>query len=275
MQKRQLGKTGMDVTPFALGGEGILRTYGREREAVQLIHRAIELGVNYLESARAYSGSESYYGKALGRLRQKIFLASKSHGRTRKEALAHLEETLVTMKTDYLDVWQIHDVRTEKDMRAIFGARGALEAFVKAKEQGKTRFIGVTGHHDPSIIKKCLELYHFDTVLIPVNPAEPFYQSFFDQTLPLANQKEIGVVGMKVYSRGIAQRIPNMNSLEPFFRFALSQPIAAAVIGCDSIEQLEENVGFVEKFTLMSESEKESLLEAVLPYARQLTYYKP
>jgi aryl-alcohol dehydrogenase-like predicted oxidoreductase len=112
IQKRKLGKTGADVTLIGLGGEGVLRTFGNDDEAYALINTALDLGVNYFESARAYSGSESYYGKALRERRKEIFLTSKSHARDRKGALEHLQETLKNMKTGHLDLWQVHDVRS-------------------------------------------------------------------------------------------------------------------------------------------------------------------
>lgn len=275
MPKRRLGRTGIEVTVLGLGGEGILRTFGHEKEAYQLINRAIDLGINYLESARAYSGSESYYGKALKERRREIFLASKSHARDKQGALNHLHETLRNMKTDHLDLWQVHDVRTKEDIGEIFGPDGAMEGFVQAKEKGLVRFIGVTGHQDPSIIKHCIEKFDFDTVLIPVNPAEPKYKSFINEIIPLANKKGMGVIGMKVYFRGLAARLPGFASLEPFYRFALSQPITTAVIGCDSVEQLEENVEFAASFKAMTAEERKELVESVSPYARQLMYYKP
>jgi len=154
--KRTLGKTGIEVTILGLGGEGVLRTFGYEQDAYQLINRAVDLGINYFESARAYPGSESYYGLALKERRRDIFLTSKSHARDKKGALAHLNETLTNMKTDHLALWQVHDVRTGQDVEEIFGPRGALEAFREAKDKGLVRFIGVTGHHDPLITKRCL-----------------------------------------------------------------------------------------------------------------------
>jgi aryl-alcohol dehydrogenase-like predicted oxidoreductase len=275
ISKRILGNTGIGVTILGLGGEGILRTYGHEKEASQLINRAIDLGVTYFESARAYSGSESYYGRALKNRRKEIFLASKSHARDKRGALSHLMETLELMMTDHLDLWQVHDMRTEEDMKEVFGPDGALEAFADAKKKGLVRFIGVTGHHDPSIVTRCIQDFDFDTVLIPVNPAEPVYQSFIDKVIPVARHKGMGIVGMKTYFRGLAQRIPGYGTLETFFRFALSHPISTAVIGCDSIRQLEENVGFARAFKEMNREEMQGLIDTVAPYARQLMYYKP
>lgn len=275
IQKRKLGKTKVDVTLLGLGGEGVLRTFGHDDEACALINRALDLGINYFESARAYSGSESYYGKALRERRKKIFLTSKSHARDGKGALEHLQETLKNMKTDHLDLWQMHDIRTDDDVKEIFGPGGAIEAFAEAKQKGLIRFIGVTGHHDPEILKKCISLFDFDTVLLPVNPAEPHYNSFPDEVLPFARQKSMGVIGMKVYFRGFAARIPWFQSMEPFLHFALSQPVSTVVIGCDSVRQLEENVEFAMKFTQMPNAEMRDLVEKVGPFSRQLMYYKP
>jgi len=274
IQKRKLGKTKVDVTLLGLGGEGVLRTFGHDDEACALINRALDLGINYFESARAYSGSESYYGKALRERRKKIFLTSKSHARDRKGALEHLQETLKNMKTDHLDLWQMHDIRTDDDVKEIFGPGGAIEAFAEAKQKGLTRFIGVTGHHNPEILKKCISLFDFDTVLLPVNPAEPHYKSFLDEVVPSAKQKSMGVIGMKVYFRGFAARIPWFQSMEPFLHFALSQPVSTVVIGCDSVRQLEENVAFAMKFSQMPNAEMRDLIEKVRPFSRQLMYYK-
>jgi len=273
--KRTLGKTGVDVTILGLGGEGVLRTYGYEKEAYNLINRAIDLGINYFESARAYSGSESYYGRSLRERRQEIFLASKSHARRRKGALLHLQETLGNMKTDHLDLWQVHDVRTEKEVEEIFGPNGALEAFVEAKGKGLVRFIGVTGHHDPLITKRCLQRFDFDTVLIPVNPAEPAYKSYLAEVIPPATKKGMGIVGMKVYFRGFAGKLPWFDTMEPFLRFALSQPITTVVIGCDDVEQLEQNVKLAASFAPMTEKESQELIGKVSPSARELMHYKP
>ena len=272
---RKLGKTGVQVTMMGLGGEGVLRSYGREKEAYDLINRAIDIGIGYFESARAYSGSESYYGMALKERRDDIFLTSKAHARDRAGASAQLNETLANMLTDHLDLWQVHDVRTQDDVNKIFGPGGAIEAFIDAKKNGFTRFVGVTGHHDPYILKNCIELYDFDTVLMPINPAEPTDRSFIDIVLPVAVKKGMGVIGMKVYFRGLASRIPGFSGMEPYFRFALSHSVSTVVIGCDNIMQLEENVRFAESFEPMPEDEIKYLINQTAPYAKQLMYYKP
>ncbi|MBS1112427.1 MAG: putative oxidoreductase of aldo/keto reductase family [Nitrospirae bacterium] len=272
---RILGRTGVKVTSIGLGGEGILRTFNHDRDAYALINRAIDLGINYFESARAYAGSEFYYGRSLKERRKDIFLTSKSHARDKMGALAHLRETLENMHTEHLDLWQVHDMRTEDEIRKVFGPGGAIEAFVQAREKGLTRFIGVTGHHDPLILRKCIELVDFDTVLMPVNPAEMHYKSFIEKVLPVAEKKKMGIIGMKVYFRGFAAKIPWYETMEPFLHFALSHPVTTTVIGCDTIQQLEENVKFASRFRPMPKEKMEQLSRDIRPFARQLMYYKP
>lgn len=268
--KRRLGKTGLEVTILGLGGEGILRSYGNDREADELINTALDLGINYMESARAYASSEVYYGNSLKGRRKDIYLASKSHARDKAGALIHLHESLENMRTDYLDIWQVHDVRTEDDIAAIFGPGGAIEAFREAKEKGLARFIGITGHHDPAILKKCLGLFDFDTVMMPVNPAEPANRPFIEEIYPVAGAKDMGVIGMKVYLRGAVEAPKKL-----LFCYALTQPITTAVIGCDSVEQLRENAGIAAEFTKLQLKEVQRVNQFFSTIARQVMYYKP
>jgi predicted aldo/keto reductase-like oxidoreductase len=274
LPKRPLGKTGVEITLLGLGGEGVLRTFEREKEAVPLIQRAIDLGITYFESARAYAGSESYYGMALGERRREIFLASKSHERTADGALRHLETTLRNMKTSYLDLWMIHDVRTIKDLDEIFKPRGAIKAFEEARRNKLVRFIGISGHRNPTILARAIDLFLFDTVLLPVNPAEPHYWSFLDDVLARAQKKGIGILGMKVLSRGVTMKIFGVELVQNFVRFALTQPVSSVVIGCETMEQLEMNVKILKSFVPMTTQEQHTLITRVKPYARELMYYK-
>ncbi len=273
--KRRLGKTGIDVSILGLGGEGVLRTFGRDKEAYALINRALDVGINYFDSARAYSGSESYYGGALKERRSEIFLAGKSHARDKDGAWAHLRETLSNMKTDYLDLWQVHDVRTGDDVERIFGANGCIEAFQSAQREGLVRFIGVTGHENASLLGRCLELFDFDTVLMPVNPCDSVHGNFMRDLIPLAEVKGIGVIGMKVYFKGMAGQLPDCRTMEPFFRFALSQNIATAIIGCDSLERLDANCAYARRFVKMTDEESAEIVGRVIPYGKSLLDYKP
>jgi len=274
LPKRPLGKTGEEVTILGLGGEGMLRTFEQEEEAVALIDRAIQLGITYFESARVYAGSESYYGMALRERRAEIFLTSKSHERTADGALKSLETTLTNMKTHFLDLWMVHDVRTPKDLDLIFRAGGAIRAFETARKNKLVRFIGISGHRNPLILSRAIDLFPFDTVLIPINPAEPHYSSFLESVLPKAQQREMGILGMKTLSRGVSLKILGAESAENLLQFALSQPISSAVVGCDTIEQLEKNVQIAKRFQPMDERDQKILIAKVKPYARELMYYK-
>jgi len=273
LPQRTLGSTGATVTILGLGGEGVLRTFGYERDARAMVEAALEAGINYFESARAYSGSEAYLGKSLKGHRDRIFLTSKSHGRTRGEAEEHLATTLNNLRTDHLDLWQVHDVRTQRDLEALSAPGGALEVFRWAKEEGYARFIGVTGHHDPTVLRQALDLYDFDTVLLPVNPAEPYAQSF----LPLAREaldQGLGVVGMKVLARGLVAQL-DLAPVRDYLHYALSQPVSLVVVGCDSPEHVQELAQAAREFQPMPQEEQHRLEEAVTPFARGLMYYKP
>jgi predicted aldo/keto reductase-like oxidoreductase len=273
LPQRVLGSTGATVTILGLGGEGVLRTFGYEREAQVMVEAALSAGITYFESARAYSGSEAYLGKSLNGHRDRIFLTSKSHGRTRDEAEEHLAITLRNLQTDHLDLWQVHDVRTRRDLEALTAPGGALQVFRWAKEEGYARFIGVTGHHDPAILREALDLYDFDTVLLPVNPAEPHAQSF----LPLAREaldKGLGVIGMKVLARGLVTQL-NLAPVKDYVHYALSQPVSLVVIGCDSSAHVQELTQAVREFQPMSAVAQRRLEETVAPFAKGLMYYKP
>ena len=271
--QRTFGRTGRSVTILGLGGEGVLRTFGYERDAQAMVEAALSAGITYFESARAYSGSEAYLGNILNGHRDRIFLTSKSHGRTRDEAEEHLATTLRNLQTDHLDLWQVHDVRTRRDLEALTAPGGALQVFRWAKEEGYARFIGVTGHHDPAILRQALDLYDFDTVLLPVNPAEPHAQSF----LPLAREaldKGMGVIGMKVLARGLVTQL-NLAPVRDYVHYALSQPVSLVVIGCDSPEHVQELAQAAREFQPMSAQDQQRLEEAVTPFAKGLMYYKP
>ncbi len=272
--KRPLGNTGEQVSILGLGGEGVLRSFDREKEAVSLIQRAIDLGITYFESARAYAGSESYYGKALEERRKEIFLASKSHERTAEGALKHLEVTLKNMNTNFLDLWVVHDIRSVNDLDLIFGPKGAVKAFETAKRNKLVKWIGVSAHRNSAILSRALDLFPFDTVLLPVNPAECHYRPFLDDILPKAEKKGMGVLGMKVFSRGACVKIYGIELIEKCLRFALAQPISTAVVGCDTIEQLEMNVRIARAFQPLTKTEQENLIDRVKYYARELTYYR-
>ncbi len=274
LEGRPLGDTAVAVSLLGLGGNRLLTKRDGRREAVRLVGRALDLGVTFFDTARLYASSEIFLGEGLEGRRDGIFLASKTHARGREAARAQLHETLRRLRTDRLDLWQLHDVRTDEEIRRIFGAGGAMEALVEAREAGLVRYLGVTGHRSPEVIRRCLETFDFDTVMIPVNPAERHYKSFLTSVLPVAADAGVGVIGMYAYWGGLVSRLDWFETVEPFLRFALSQPVSTVLVGCDSVRQLEENVRYASRFAPMARSEADALVRRMAPNASRLMYYK-
>ncbi len=258
---RKLGKTGMEVAMLALGGYHMATQ--PEADAIRMIHRAIDLGINFLDSAWKYHDgrSDEMYGKALteGR-RQKIFLMTKAQFRDREGATKQLEDSLRRMKTDYLDLWQCHEVSRLAEVERIFGPNGALEAFVKAKKEGKVRHIGFTGHHDPQVHLKLLHGFDgWETVQHPVNLIDPHYLSFIQNVLPEVRKKGLGTIAMKTNAiGGITQH--KIATIPECLRFAWTQDVDVVVSGMDKLEYLEENVAAAKSFRPMTKDEQRLLL---------------
>jgi len=274
---RPFGPTGREVTIIGLGGEGILRTFGQEKKAEAVIREAIEQGITYFDCARVYAGSEGYYGRVWPnspKVREKVFQASKSANRDKKGALADLDKTLATIGIDHLDLWQIHDVRTEEDLQTIAGPRGALEAFVQAKKAGKVRNIGVTGHYDPSILTQAVQEWPVDSVLLPVNPVEAALGGFMDKTIPAARKKGIAVIAMKIL--GASNYLAPDSGITPelLIRFALSQEITVAIVGCSILQHVQTLAEMGRKIGVLSPEEQGALIAAFRPHAPSLAYYR-
>jgi aryl-alcohol dehydrogenase-like predicted oxidoreductase len=277
MPMATLGKTGLHVSRFCLGGYH-MGMHGEET-GVRMIRRAVDLGVNFFDSAHHYNDgrSDEIYGKALtGGLRAKVLLMSKAQLRDRDSAMRQLDETLKRMRTDYLDLWQCHEVSTQAEVDQILGPNGALEAFVKAKQQGKTRHIGFTGHRDPAVHQRLLDSFDgWETVQHPVNLIDPHYRSFIQSVLPNIRKKGLGLLGMK--SNGMGTITQNgIASIQECLRFALSQDIDTLVSGPETPEQLEENVLVVKTFQKMSRDEISALLARTKkgPYGPKIEHYK-
>ena len=281
--KRALGNTSQEVTIFGLGGEGVLRTHGRIQEAVTVIHRALELGVNYFDSAPAYDGCLDYLGEGLEGRREEVFVASKTHDRTRDGSLRLLDQTLQRLRTDRLDLWQLHDLRTGRDLEMIFGPGGAIEALLEAREEGRVRFLGITGHHDPEILIEALRRFEFDTALVALNAADKHRLSFIDTVLPEARSRNLGVIAMKVYAQGALLQPGGFSRLlgrtglsaEEALGYALSVTgVHSAIIGCRTPAEVEENVRIACRFAPCDEEEMRALEQRTLRAADQFTSYK-
>jgi aryl-alcohol dehydrogenase-like predicted oxidoreductase len=268
---RPLGRTGVTVSALCFGGAH----WGRienDAEAIRILHEAIEAGVTFLDNAWEYNGgrSEELMGKALQGKRQQVFLMTKvcSHGRDKKVALQQLDESLRRLKTDYLDLWQIHEVVYEDDPDRHFVPGGAADALLEAKRQGKVRFVGFTGHKHPKIhLKMLAHDFPFDTCQMPLNVFDGTYRSFEHEVLPLLNQRGIAPIGMKSLTGNAEPIKQGLVTPEEAIRYVLSLPIASLVSGIDSRQVLKQNLDIVRRVTPMTVAEMETLRTRVARYA--------
>ncbi|MEE8301919.1 MAG: aldo/keto reductase [Candidatus Tectomicrobia bacterium] len=273
---RQLGKTGARVEVVSLGGEGILRTNGQHKRAVPMIGEALRLGVRYIDTAPAYQQSQDYYGAAFKNLgtkaRDQVFLASKTHRRERDEALVLLDDSLKRLGTDRLDLWQLHDLRSQNDLDRIFGKGGAIEAVEKAKADGRVRFVGITGHHEPAILVEAMRRYPVDTVLCAINPADRARSPFLTSVIPEARRRNVGVIGMKIMAAGRLLR-DNAATPEELIRYAASHA-DTVIVGCSSIAEVHQNLAVRDTFKPMNEGELAALEAQIAPNAERYDTFK-
>src|SRR5215203_3275418 len=266
---RPLGTTEVSVSMLCLGGFHI--SVPPEDEATRIIHTAIDNGITFMDNAWEYADNESErrMGNALVQdgYRDKVFLMTKNcaHDRTAANSMVKLEESLRRLKTDYLDLWQIHEVTFPDDPDRIFAPGGAAEAMLRAKEEGKVRFIGFTGHKSPAIFRRMLSQgFQWDTLQMPVSVLDANFNSFQREILPLANEQGVGVIGMKSLAAGHLLEDPSL-TLSPVdaIRYSLSQPISALCVGTDSLKVLEQNLGIGQNFVPMTPEEQTAAIESV------------
>jgi aryl-alcohol dehydrogenase-like predicted oxidoreductase len=273
---RELGRTGAVVEPVSLGGEGILRTTGRRDAAVPMIVEALRLGVRYCDTAPAYAQSQEYYGEAFRAAgpgaRDRVFLASKTHARDRDGALRLLDDSLRKLGTDHLDLWQLHDLREPWELDQIFGRGGAIEAVEHARADGRVRFVGITGHHDPAILIEAMRRHPVDTVLCAINPADPRRLPFLTTVVAEARRRDIGVIGMKVMAAGrlLQDRAASPDAL---IRYAASAA-DTVIIGCSTIDEVRSNLEAGRRFRAMPDEERRSLEAKIAKAAHRYDTFK-
>jgi aryl-alcohol dehydrogenase-like predicted oxidoreductase len=260
---RPLGKTGIQVSAIALGGYH-LGSAKNQQAANEIVAQAMDAGVNFFDNAWDYHDghSEEVVGIALKGKRDKVVVMSKvcTHGRGKDVAMRQLEESLRRLQTDHLDLWQIHEVIYENDPELIFAPGGVAEALVQAKQQGKVRAIGFTGHKDPSIhLRMLAHNFPFDTVQMPLNCLDANFRSFEKQALPEARKQGIAVLGMK--SMGGSGEIITHGAATPqeALRYAMSLPVASTISGNESMEILQQNLAIARGFQPMSDREMQDL----------------
>ncbi len=293
MPTNALGKTGYKVGIFSLGGQATIEREGMEELSEKIIHRALDLGVNYIDTAASYGKglSQKNIGRVLKTRRNETWISTKTHRRSYDESMQLLEESLTNLQTDRLDTWQLHNVKTQKDVDQIFAKDGAIKAFEKAKAEGMVRFLGITGHYEPLILKQCIERYDFDTILMAVNGADVHYLSFKNYLLAEAQKKGMGIISMKVATRGrmlstwtpppiedqvprLATPLPGALTIKEALEYNMSLPVSTTIIGVDNVEQIEENVQIASEFSPLSEDEMAAIEYKCLPIVRQGLYFR-
>jgi len=274
---RRLGRTGEAVTMLALGGWHIGDM--QEAEAQKTIETALEGGVRFFDTAETYQngGSESRLGKLLvPKYRDDVFLMTKTTARDANEAWTHLEASLTRLNTDRLDLWQVHAVRNPADVDERI-ENGIFDVMLEAKESGKTRYIGFTGHSSPAAHQRVLEKTDiFDACQLAMNLTDISYESFTEKVVPTLIERNIGVIGMKSLANGgffggtqhgqhgtNPRVVPNRVSVSEAVRFVFALPISTLVTGPDNAKQMQEKIDIAKNFTGMEDDERQRLIEKV------------
>jgi len=299
MPTRNLGKTGYKVGIFSLGGQAALEKPNNFDTAVPIIEKALDLGVNYIDTSSIYGGperwSEQYVGRVMKTRRSEAFLATKTRERSRDGSKRMLDKSLELLQTDHIDLWQLHDIGTMHDIDEIFAKGGAMEALLEARDQKIVRYLGITGHYRPEALIEAIHRSPFDTILMAVNAADPHHFSFSEKLLPLAVEKQMGIIGMKVPARGrilsswtpppIEQQkhmwegmvlAPTAGTLDmrQAMYYSLSLPVSTVIIGCDTIAQLEQNVQLARDFTPLNHEQMAALTEKAEPVSKQSLFFR-
>ena len=293
MPTHSFGKTGFKVGILSLGGQATLEMKGTEEESEKIINRALDLGINYIDTAASYGGgiSQLNIGRVMKTRRSEVWLATKTHNRTYDGSMRLLEESLKNLQTDHLDAWQLHNVQRKDQLDQIFAKDGAIKAMEKAKEEGVVRYTGISGHYEPLVMLEALDMYPFDQILLAVNAADVHYLSFKNYLLPEVQKRGIGIVGMKVATRGrmlsswtpppveeqqarLATTKPGTINIREALTYNMSMPVSTTIIGVDNVAQIEENVKIASEFSPLSADQMSEIEFKTLPIVRQALYFR-
>jgi aryl-alcohol dehydrogenase-like predicted oxidoreductase len=273
---RPLGATGAMVSAIGLGGHH-LGKMTNQREAIRLVHAAIDAGISFMDNAWEYHDgrSEVVMGKAIHDRRDRVFLMTKvcTHGRGKREAMRQLEQSLRRLKTDRLDLWQVHECVYDNDPELHFASGGVIEALDQAQRQGKVRFVGFTGHKHPDIHLAMLKRdYVFDTCQLPLNCFDASFRSFEELVLPLLVRRGIAAIGMKSLGSDGRQVKDKVVTAEEALRYAMSLPVATTVSGIDSMKVLRQNLRIAQGFKPMTQRQMDALRKRVRTEAEDGRY---
>jgi hypothetical protein len=265
METRLFGRTGERFSVLSFGAQRIVDGHNcSEADAIRMVNYALDHGIRYFDTARVYSDgqSEERVGKVAKHRRQEMWIATKTRGRTRAEAMVHLEESLVALQTDHVDEWRMHNIWSMEELDKLTAPGGALEAAVLAREQGKIRYISMSGHRNPQVQVEALKRFPFDSMLVALSALDHFILSFAEEFLPVANAQGMAVIGMKVMA---------LAKLGPYYeralRYTLGLPISTTIVGMESMDQLKRNLAVAEDFIPLGDVEKLEFFKEIVHLA--------
>jgi aryl-alcohol dehydrogenase-like predicted oxidoreductase len=266
METRPFGNTGESLPILSFGAQRIVDEEGcSEEQAIAILNAALDRGIRYFDTAWIYSDgqSESRVGMVAKDRRQEMWIATKTWDMTRGGARRQLEQSLSRLQTDHVDEWRLHNVWDLQRLDQATGRGGALEAMIRAREEGLVRHISISGHTDPQVQIEALRRFPFDTALVAVSVMDHFIYSFAEEFLPVAARQSVGVVGMKIFGY---KKLAHMASKA--LRYALALPLSTVIVGCSTMAELEADLEVAESFAPMTGPERLEFFRDVLPLVR-------
>jgi len=289
LPQRPFGNTGEMVGIYSLGAQATVEQVGMKDQAIEIVDRCIDLGINYIDTSAWYGmdgnssegdhlrgTSERHVGEVMKTRRKEVFLATKTHDRSYDGAMRHLENSLKNLQTDIIDLWQIHNIKggDGENIDRIFADDGVLKALEKARDEKVVRFLGITGHADPAPMRTLIERYPFDTVLMALNAADKHFNPFIEKLLPVAVDKNMGIIGMKIPARDRIFSKGGIITMKEAMSYTLTLPVSTIIVGIDKIPELEENIRIAKEFEHLTEDEMFAIEEKVKPHHEHLLFYK-
>lgn len=263
METRPFGSTGLSFPLLSFGAQRVVDAHDcTEEEAVAILNRALDRGIRYVDTAWVYSRgqSEQRVGLVARHRREEMHIATKTTARDRDGALRQLEESLRRLQTDYIDEWRLHNIWGFEELDKCFAPDGAIQAMLEAREEGTIRYISISGHTDPQVQVEALRRFPFDSVLIAVSVLDHLIYSFAEEFLPVANARRVATIGMKVFGLGRLASI-----YDRALRYTLGLPVSTTIVGCSTMEQLENDLEVAENFEPLSGPERLALFREVMP----------
>jgi len=263
METRPFGRTGERFPILSFGAQRIVDEHNcNEEQAIAILNRALDRGIRYFDTAWIYSHgqSEERVGKVARHRRKEMWIATKAWERTREGARRQLEESLARLQTDHVDEWRLHNIWDLAELDKCFAPDGALQAMIQARDEGLVRYLSLSGHANPQVQIEALRRFPFDSVLIAVSVLDHFIYSFAEEFLPVANAQGVATIGMKVFALGKLSHV-----YDRALRYTLGLPVSTTIVGCATMEELENDLAIAENFVPLSGQERLAFFREVLP----------